>query len=185
MTITFIIAGMIGLLLILIYNNLVGKKNQVANAFATIDVLLKKRFDLIPNLTKVVKGYMQHEADVLKRVTEMRVRALSSQMTEHETVEMDQKVTGALGKIMATMENYPELLASKNFLHLQASLNEVEEQISAARRAYNASVKDYNNAVEMFPGNMVAASMRYRKKIFFHVNAEEGIPVDTGRILNQ
>ena len=184
-SIIFIIAGITGLLFILIYNNLVGKKNQVANAFASIDVLLKKRFDLIPNLIKVVKGYMEHEADVLKRVTEMRARAMSGQMTDKETVDMDQTVTGALGKIMATVENYPELKASENFLHLQASLNEVEEQISAARRAYNASVKDYNNAMEMFPGNIVAGLMRYRTKTFFQVNAKETHPVNTKRVFDQ
>jgi len=184
-TIAFIIAGSIGLLLILIYNNLIGKKNQVANAFASIDVLLKKRFDLIPNLIKVVKGYMEHEAAVLKRVTEIRTRALAGQMTDKETADMDREISGLLNKVMATVENYPDLKASENFLNLQASLNEVEEQISAARRAYNASVKDYNNAVEMFPGNMVAGLMGYQTKVFFQVNAKEIHPVDTRRVFDK
>jgi len=184
-TITFFIAGITGLFCILIYNNLVGKKNQVANAFASIDVLLKKRFDLIPNLIKIVKGYMAHEAEVLKRVTEIRTRALSSQMADNETADMDLEVSGLLGKIMATAENYPDLKASGNFLNLQASLNEVEEQISAARRAYNASVKDYNNAVEMFPGNMIAGLMQYKTKVFFQVSATEIHPVETKQIFDQ
>jgi len=183
-TIYIVVAVVIGVVLILIYNNLVGKKNQVANAFSGIDVLLKKRFDLIPNLTKVVKRYMQHEADLLTQVTEMRSKAMSGQMTEAETVDMDQKVTGALGKIMAMVENYPDLKASENFLHLQASLNEVEEQISASRRAYNASVRDYNNAIEMFPGNIVAALIRYQRKVFFQVDVGESQPVDAGQFLN-
>jgi len=183
MTMTFIAAGVVCFVFILIYNNLVRKKNQVANAFAGVDVLLKKRFDLIPNLTRVVKGYARHEAGVLRQITDMRTRALSGKMTEQETADMDRQVTGALGKIMAVAENYPELKASHNFLNLQASLNEVEEQISAARRFYNTSVKDYNNAMETFPGNVVARLLRYRQKVFFQVDAGEALPVDTGRVL--
>ena len=184
MILTIIIASVIVLLLILIYNNLVGKKNQVANAFSSIDVLLKKRFDLIPNLTKMVKRYMQHEADVLTQVTDMRTKALSGQMTDAETVDMDQKVSSALGKIMVAVENYPELKASETFINLQASLNEVEEQISAARRAYNASVKDYNNALEMFPSNIIAGLMRYQKKVFFEIDTRERQPVDVGQLID-
>ena len=184
MIVTLIVVGVIVVVLILIYNNLVGKKNQVANAFSTIDVLLKKRFDLIPNLTKMVKRYMEHEADVLTQVTEMRTKALSRGMTDAETVAMDQKVSSALGQIMVAVENYPDLKASENFINLQASLNEVEEQISAARRAYNASVKDYNNALEMFPSNIVAGLMRYQKKVFFEMDAQERQNVDVGQLLD-
>ncbi len=184
MIITIIIAGVIVLVLILIYNNLVAKKNQVANAFSSIDVLLKKRFDLIPNLTKTVKRYMQHESDVLTQVTEMRTKALSGHLSDAETVEMDQKVTRALGKIMVAVENYPDLKASETFANLQAALNEVEEQISAARRAYNASVKDYNNALEMFPSSIVAAMMRYPKKTFFEMDIRERQPVDVGQLMD-
>ena len=184
MTAILTAAGVIVVLVLLIYNHLVGKKNQVANAFSSIDVLLKKRFDLIPNLTKTVKRYMQHEADILTQVTEMRTNAVSGQMTEAEIVAMDQKVTRALGRIMVAVENYPELKSSDTFLNLQASLNEVEEQISAARRAYNASVKDYNNALEMFPSNFVARCMRYRQKAFFEIAAGEKQPVDIGQFLD-
>ena len=184
MIITIVIAGAIGLVLILLYNNLVGKKNQVANAFSSIDVLLKKRFDLIPNLTKMVKRYMQHEMDVLTQVTDMRAKALSGGLSDAETVAMDQQVSSAIGKIMVAAENYPDLKASQNFIHLQASLNEVEEQISAARRAYNASVKNYNNALEMFPSNIVAGLMRYQKKVFFEIDAQERKTVDVGQLLD-
>ena len=184
MVITIIIAGVIVLVLILIYNNLVAKKNQVANAFSSIDVLLKKRFDLIPNLTKTVKRYMKHEADVLTQVTDMRTKALSGNMNDAEMVEMDQKVSSALGQIMVAVENYPDLKASETFINLQASLNEVEEQISAARRGYNASVKDYNNALEMFPSNIIANLMRYQKKIFFEIDTLERKTVDVGQLLD-
>jgi LemA protein len=184
MIITLIVASVIVLLLILIYNSLVGKKNQVANAFSSIDVLLKKRFDLIPNLTKMVKRYMQHEADVLTRVTEMRSKSMSGRMTDAEAVVMDQEVSSALGKIMVAVENYPDLKASENFINLQASLNEVEEQISAARRAYNASVKDYNNALEMFPSSIVARLMGYQQKVFFEISTQERRNVDVGQLLD-
>jgi LemA protein len=184
MIITLIVASVIVLLLILIYNSLVGKKNQVANAFSSIDVLLKKRFDLIPNLTKMVKRYMQHEADVLTRVTEMRSKSMSGRMTDAEAVVMDQEVSSALGKIMVAVENYPDLKASENFINLQASLNEVEEQISAARRAYNASVKDYNNALEMFPSSIVARLMGYQQKVFFEISTQERQNVDVGQLLD-
>ncbi|GAB6906132.1 LemA family [Desulfosarcina cetonica] len=184
MIIALIAVGFVVLCFILLYNNLVGKKNQVATAFSSIDVLLKKRFDLIPNLTQMVKRYMKHEADVLTRVTEMRSKSLSGNMTDAETVAMDRQVSSALGQIMVAVENYPDLKASENFINLQASLNEVEEQISAARRAYNASVKDYNNALEMFPSNIVAGFMRYERKVFFEIDAREKQPVDIGQILN-
>jgi LemA protein len=180
--VTLIVVGILVVALILIYNNLVGKKNQVANAFSSIDVLLKKRFDLIPNLTEMVKRYMKHEADVLTQVTDMRTKATSGQMTDAEAVALDKTVTSALGHIMVAVENYPDLKASENFLNLQASLNEVEEQISAARRAYNASVKDYNNALEMFPSNLVAGLMRYQPNVFFEIDAQQAQPVDVGRI---
>jgi LemA protein len=184
MVVSLIVIGVIVLLLILLYNSLVGKKNQVATAFSSIDVLLKKRFDLIPNLTNMVKRYMQHEADVLTRVTEMRSKSLSGQMTDTETVVMDQEVSSALGKIMVAVENYPDLKASENFINLQASLNEVEEQISAARRAYNASVKDYNNALEMFPSSIVARLMGYQQKVFFEISTQERQNVDVGQLLD-
>jgi LemA protein len=184
MLVTLIAVGVIVFLLILIYNSLVGKKNQVATAFSTIDVLLKKRFDLIPNLTKMVKRYMKHEVDVLTRVTDMRTKALSGRMTDTEIVDMDRQVSSALGQIMVAVENYPDLKASENFINLQASLNEVEEQISAARRAYNASVKDYNNALEMFPSNIVARLMRYQQKVFFEINPQERQNVDVGQLLD-
>lgn len=184
MVVTSIVIGIVVLFLILLYNNLVGKKNQVSTAFSSIDVLLKKRFDLIPNIAKLVKRYMQHEVGILTRVTEMRAKALSGKMSGADTVAMDRELSGALGKIMVAAENYPDLKASENFANLQASLNEVEEQISAARRAYNAAVKDYNNALEMFPSNIIAALMRYRKKVFFEIDARERMSVDVGQLMD-
>lgn len=181
MVISIVIVAIAVLLLVLLYNNLVSKKNQVANAFAGIDALLKKRFDLIPNLIQAVQRYMQHESDLLTRVTEMRTKSTAGPLSDAEAVELDRNTTQALGKIMVAVENYPDLKASQNFIQLQGSLNEVEEQISAARRAYNASVKDYNNAIEMFPSNVLAGLMRYKTKAFFEIPAQERQTIDVGK----
>jgi len=169
---------------VLIYNSLIGKKNQVLNVFGTIDALLKKRYDLIPNLVSTVKGYMQHERTLLTQITEMRAKAMADRTSDDEKVELDSQVTKALGRMFVAVENYPDLKASDNFLHLQRTMAEVEEQISAARRAYNAAVTDYNNSVEMFPTNIVASMMNYRRRKFFEIPKEERINVDAGKILN-
>lgn len=184
MVIAGIAAAVVIVLLILLYNSLVRKKNQVATAFSTIDVVLKKRFDLIPNLIKMVQRYMQHEADVLTGITAMRAKAVAGQMSVGEAVDLDRKATQVIGRIMVAAENYPDLKASRNFADLQASLNEVEEQISAARRAYNASVLEYNNALEMFPSNIMAGLMHYQKKVFFEIAGRERSNVDVGSLFD-
>ena len=145
----------------LIYNRLVGKRNQVENAFGSIDVYLEKRFDLIPNLVGTVKIYMEHEASVLTQVTQ--ARSQTSNMSPEEKIALADKTEAALQGIMVQVENYPDLKANKNFLHLQGSLNEIEEQLSAARRTYNASVTMYNNAVEMFPSNTIASIFNFER----------------------
>ena len=168
-----IIAVVVILIPVILYNSLVGKKNQVTNVFASIDTLLKKRYDLIPNLISTVKTYMEHERGTLTEITELRAKATSGQLSDDDKVDLDNKISKALGGIMIAVENYPDLKANQNFLQLQGSLNEIEEQISAARRAYNASVTDYNNAVEMFPTNIVASMMNYKlKKVFEIVEAQ-------------
>ena len=164
---------------VLIYNSLIGKKNQVLNVFGTIDALLKKRYDLIPNLIATVKGYMQHERTLLAEVTEMRAKAISDRVSDDEKVELDNKVTKILSRIMLAVENYPDLKAGENFMHLQRTLTELEEQISAARRAYNAAVTNYNNAVEMFPTNIMANLMSYRTKKVFEIPEEQRQDIDT------
>jgi LemA protein len=161
------------LLPIIFYNTLIGKKNQVDNVFGSIDALLKKRYDLIPNLVATAQTYMKYEEQVLKEVTEMRTKAMSGNMTPDEKVDMDSKMSKALGNIMVAVEKYPDLKANQNFLQLQSTLTEIEEQISAARRAYNASVTDYNNTCQMFPTNIMAGMMGYKpKKVFETAEAE-------------
>lgn len=174
-----IVVGLLLLILALMYNSLIGKRNQVDSLFSTVDVMLKKRYDLIPNLVDAVKGYMQHERETLEKLTDLRTQALSSQSSD-ERVAIENQMAAPLRQIMVAVENYPELKANENFLHLQASLNEVEEQISAARRAFNAAVLVYNNAVDMFPTNIMANTMRMQKRGFFEVAEQERQPVRIG-----
>lgn len=172
---------MVGLIIVLLvmflgfalYNSLIQKKNQVTNVFATIDALLKKRYDLIPNLVAVVKNYMEYEKGVLTQITELRSKAVAGTLSDDEKVVLENKMSKLMGDIRVAVENYPDLKANQNFLQLQGSLNEIEEQLSAARRAYNAAVTDYNNAIEMFPTNFLASIMNYKVKTVFEAAGEE------------
>jgi LemA protein len=158
------ILGFILLVFILIYNSLVGRKNQVENAFASIDVYLKKRNDLIPSLVSTVKGYMNHEKDLLTKITALRNQAHEQTTYSNDRVGTENQITENMSKILVAVEAYPDLKASENFLMLQRSMNEIEAQLSASRRAFNASVTDYNNGVETFPNSIVAGMISYKRK---------------------
>lgn len=179
------IGGLIGILVLavvvlaIMYNGLIAKRNQVESVFSTIDVMLKKRYDLIPNLVDTVKGYMQHERETLERITQLRAQALNSR-SDDEKVAIDNQMAAPLRQLMVAVESYPELKANQNFLHLQASLNEIEEQIAAARRAFNAAVLQYNNAIQMFPTNILAGMMNFERRAFFEISAAEREPVRVG-----
>jgi len=180
-----IIIAVVILIPVILYNSLIGKKNQVTNVFASIDTLLKKRYDLIPNLISTVKTYMEHERGTLTEITELRAKATSGQLSDDDKVDLDNKISKALGGIMVAVENYPDLKANQNFMQLQGSLNEIEEQISAARRAYNASVTDYNNAIEMFPTNIMASAMNYKLKKVFEIVESERKNVNVKDLFNK
>ena len=175
---TLILLGVAALFIAIVYNGLVGKRNQVENAFAGMDTMLKKRYDLIPNLVASVKQYAKHEATTLEEITALRAKAISGNVSSEESVALNNQITKSLGGIMVAVENYPELKANENFLQLQRSLNETEEQISAARRAFNASVTDYNNAVEMFPSNILAGMMNFKRKTLFEIPETQRENVD-------
>jgi len=183
LTAAIIIVVVALLIFVFIYNGLIAKKNRVKSVFSSVDVLLKKRYDLLPQLVATVKAYMQHERGVLAEITEMRAKAVSQKLSNDEQVDLDGKVTRMLGGILVAAENYPDLKANQNFLQLQRAMNEIEEQISAARRAYNAAVTDYNNAVEMFPTNLAARLMQYRIKKFFEISPQQREAVDAGKLL--
>ncbi|MER3402968.1 MAG: LemA family protein [Armatimonadota bacterium] len=160
-------------LYVVLYNSLIGKKNQVEYAYSGVDVQLKKRHDLVPNLVATVKQYMEHERGLLERITELRARVTASNLSDQERLQAESQLSGALRSLMIAVENYPQLKANENFMHLQASLNEIEEQMAAARRAYNAAVTDYNNAVEMFPTNIVAEMMGLKRRPVFEAEETE------------
>lgn len=180
-----VIIVVVGILAMILYNTLVRKKNQVNNAFAGMDAILKKRYDLIPNLVSTVKTYMKHEREVLTELTELRAKAISGQLTPDDRVDLEKSINKVLGGIMVAVENYPDLKANQNFLQLQGSLNEVEEQISAARRAYNASVTDYNNAIEMFPTNFMASMMKYKQRTLFEIEESERKNVNVNKLFKE
>jgi LemA protein len=175
----------VALIGVIFYNGLISKKNQVDNAFASVDVLLKKRTDLIPNLVGTVQNYMQYEKSTLVELTRLRSRAMSSQVSPDERVALENQISRSLGGILVAVENYPELKANQNFMNLQGALNEIEEQISAARRFYNSAVTDYNNAVEMFPTNLIASQMNLRTKKVFEINEQERQNVNIKNLFNQ
>ncbi|WGQ07968.1 LemA family protein [Pedobacter gandavensis] len=165
-----IIAGIIILVLILaficisIYNSLIAKKNETDNAFAAIDAMLKKRFDLLPNLVETVKRYMQYEGDLLTKVVALRSRASSPHLSNDEKLKIDQELSHEVKGLMVNVENYPNLKADQSFANLQTTWTESEEQIAAARRNYNAAITDYNNAIMMFPGSIFAGMLNYTVK---------------------
>lgn len=163
-----LIAALI-LLFIVSYNSLIKRKNDVENGFASVDVMLKKRYDLIPNLLETVKAYMKHEKNLLLQITRLRIEAVSSKLSDEDKVNIENKITKSMSGLMVAVENYPDLKANQNFLQLQGAWNEVEEQISAARRAYNAAVTSYNNVVEIFPSNIIAGIMKFKRKLLFEI----------------
>lgn len=169
----FIIVIVVALLFVVgIYNGLVTRRNQVENAFAGIDVQLKKRYDLIPNLVEAVKGYMQHEKEVLARVIELRNKSYST-LTDEEKNDLDNGMQTIANSLRVTVEKYPDLKASENVMMLQRSLNETEEQLAAARRSYNAAVLEYNNSLQTFPSNIFANMFGFTRRNFFEAKAEE------------
>ncbi len=177
-------AVLLVLIIISMINRLIRRKNEVEKIFGSVDALLKKRYDLIPNLISSVQNYMIHEKEILTNLTELRARAINPDISSNEKIEIQNKLSHALGGIMVAVEAYPDLKASVNFLQLQASLNEVEEQISAARRAYNAAVTDYNNAVELLPSNLIAMLIGYKRKPVMETPENERKNVNVKQLFN-
>ncbi len=176
-----IAAGLILLLVVLIvimYNGLVKRRNEVDNAFGGMDVQLKKRYDLIPNLVATVKQYASHEKELLTKVTELRSKVAQGNLSADEKVKLDNEISAGMKSIMVAVENYPDIKASDNFIHLQRTLNEVESQISAARRTYNAVITEYNNGIQTFPRNIVAGMMNLQRKEVFVIPEVERVNVD-------
>ena len=182
MTVLWILLGILvigGGFIATTYNSLIARKNQIDYAQGAIDALLKKRFDLIPNLVATVKGYATHERELLEKVTELRSR-IGQAKNDDERLGLEGQMSGLLGRLLVQLEAYPDLKANQNFLQPQATLNEIEEQISAARRAYNAAVVEFNNAIEMFPSNLVAGFMGLKRRKVFEVEETEAKAPNVG-----
>lgn len=165
------------------FNNLVAKKNQVDQAFSSVDVLLKKRCDVIPNLVSIAKTYMEFEERTLVKVTQLRSQVMKGQGSTEDRVQLENELSGALANVLALTENYPDLKTDGQFVQLQGSLNEVEEQLSAARRFYNRAVTDYNNSIEMFPSNLIATWRRDEAKQLFEATAQDRRAIDVRNLL--
>ena len=163
--------------LIGLYNGLVGLRNRVKNAWSQIDVQLKRRHDLIPNLVETAKGYVKHERETLENITKARARAMEAG-TVGEKSKAEADLSGALGRFMLVVENYPDLKANQNFLALQEELTSTENRIAFARQSYNDSVLFYNNKIQMFPSNIIANTFNFIREEFFELEeaAEKAVP---------
>lgn len=165
----YIVIGVIGLLLmymLFIYNNLVGLNNKVKEAFATMDVYLKKRWDLIPNVIETVKSYAKYENETLENIVNLRSNAYDKKSI-NDKIDTNEKLTSDISKLMILVENYPELKANQNFLDLSAQLTKVEEDIVNARKYYNANVRNMNDQVQMFPSSILANLFGFKEKKFY------------------
>ena len=170
-TIVLIIVVVLVVVGIGIYNGLIKLKNRVDEAWSDIDVQLKRRHDLIPNLINTVKGYAAHEKEVFEKVTEARTAAMGAQ-TPADKENAENALSGTLKSLFAVAENYPDLKANQNFLELQRELTDTEDKIQAARRFYNGNVRDFNTKIQVFPNNIFAGILNFTKRDFFA--AEEG-----------
>ena len=168
---------------IVMNNRIIAKKNQMIQAFGSIDVYLKKRFDLVPNLVLTAKQYLSHEKEILTRITELRTNADNANNPEKK-IEASNELTQVIDGINLNVENYPNLKSDEQFLLLQSELSIMEEQISAARRAYNAGVTSYNNTIEMFPASIIAGIRKDRQAQLLEIPKEQQKEINLNQLLN-
>ena len=171
----YIIIGVCAIILVYLFitfNKLTKLKNRVVEAFSTMDVCLKKRWDLIPNLVETVKGYSKHEKETLESVINLRNQTYDN-LSDEEKIKTNLKVNEGISKLMMLAEAYPDLKASKNFIKLHDELKDVEDEIASSRKYYNGCVRNYNNKVEMFPSNIVALIFRFKTKSMFKATDDE------------
>jgi len=176
----YIVLGLVVLIvlwLIVVFNGLIRLRNRVDEAWSDIEVQLKRRYDLIPNLVNTVKGYAKHEKDVFEKVTEARAGAMQAK-TPAEHAKAENFLSETLKSLFAVSENYPDLKASDNFLHLQKELVDAEDKIQAARRFYNGNVRDFNTKTQVFPNNMVAGMLGFKDYQFFDAPESETVRPD-------
>lgn len=175
--ILFVVIVLVALWLVSIYNNLVKLRNNRESAFANIDVQLKQRYDLIPNLVATVKGYAKHESETLQAVTNARAAAMSASGI-NEKVQADNALSGALAGLKVSLEAYPDLKANQNFLQLQSELSDIENKLAAVRRFFNSATRELNNAVETFPSNLFAKMFGFKREPMFEIPQESRAAMD-------
>ena len=171
----YIIIAIILILLIytfITYNNLTKLRNIVKEAFSTMDIYLKKRWDLVPNLVEIVKAYAQHEKEIFNKIAEIRATGYQ-EMSTNKKININEQLTEGISKIVAIAENYPELKANQNFLELSRDLTKIEDEIANSRKYYNGSVRIFNTKIQMFPNNIVASIFGFKEANMFEANAEE------------
>jgi len=176
--------GLLGVIIVLalvvvaMYNGLIKSKNAVDEAFSGMDVMLKKRHDLLPNLIETVKAYMTHEKDLLEEVTRLRSQAMNPNLSLNDKVATENQLNHAMGNLMVAVEKYPDVKANTSFIHLQKTMEDIEFEIAGARKNYNAKVTEFNNSVEMFPTNIIAKMMGLVKRVLFEIPANNRENVD-------
>ena len=175
--IVIIVAIVVVLFLISMYNNLVKLRNNRENAFANIDVQLKQRYDLIPQLVSTVKGYATHERELLEKVTAARTAAMSATGI-NDKIQAENALSSALAGLKVSVEAYPDLKANQNFLQLQPELSDIENKLAATRRFFNSATKELNNAVQTFPANLIAGMFGFHKEPMFEIPREERAAYD-------
>jgi len=178
MPIFWIILALLVLGVIIVYNGLIRSRNRVDEAWSDIEVQLKRRYDLIPNLVETVKGYARQESNVLENVTKMRNMAMNAGSMQ-EKLKDENMLSGALKSLFAVAENYPDLKSNQNFMQMQRDLTDTEDKIQAARRFYNGTVRDFNTKLQVFPTNLFASMLGFSARLFFDIDEKgaEGQPV--------
>lgn len=166
-----------------LYNNLVKLRNNRENAFANIDVQLKQRHDLVPQLVSTVKGYATHEREVLQRVTEARTAAMNATGI-NDKINAENALSGALAGLKVSLEAYPDLKANQNFMHLQEEISDLENKLAAARRYFNSATRELNNAVETFPSSLIAGMTGFKKEIMFDLGEQQRATLEEAPKIN-
>ena len=180
MTITFIIIAVVAVIVVFVisaYNNLVKLRNNRENAFADIDVQLKQRFDLVPQLVATVKGYATHEKELLENITAARTAGVNASSID-DKIKADQQLTSALAGLKIQVEAYPDLKANQNFMQLQGELADIENKLAAVRRFFNSATRELNNAVQTFPSNIFAGMFGFHKEAMYEIEASQRAAVE-------
>ena len=175
--IVLVAVALIALWLVSLYNRLVSLRNNRENAFANIDVQLKQRYDLVPQLVATVKGYATHEREVLERVTAARAAAMGAQSV-NDKIMADNALTSALAGLKVSLETYPDLKANQNFLQLQTEIADIENKLAATRRFFNSTTRELNTAVQAFPSNLIAGMFGFHKEPMFEIAQEDRATLD-------